>query len=694
MVARQGRAERPVPGSNFSEQESEPVTLRPYQDAAIAALYAHLGTKDTNPLIVLPTGSGKSPVMASICKDAVVTFKPASRVLILAHVKELITQTVDKITQICPEIMVGIYSAGLGQRDTLAPVIVAGIQSVYDKANEIGRFDLVMVDEVHLVKTDGEGRYVSLLNRLKEINPNIRIIGLTATPFRLDSGHIAAPENIFNEVCYEASVSDLIAQGYLCPLVSKAAKNEGDFTAVHTRLGEFVAAEVESIVAADPVVDAACNELMNETSSRRSVLVFAQSVAHGGKVTEKLKSLGQRADSVFGDTLDFERDQLIEDFKNGRLKYLVNVGVLTTGFDAPNIDCVAILRPTMSPGLYYQMVGRGFRLHPSKTNCMILDFGGNVERHGPVDLIQPGRSSANRANEGPPGKMCMGCRAYCSIGYQACPHCRQAFAPRENKPREITHNAQAHGGGVLAGQETITRYEVQNIDYSIHRKLMDDPENPGRKTQDLSKPPTMKVEYEVGFNKYKSQWVCFEHRGFALDKAYDWWNRMISADAGVEFPRTVANAVELCRSGAVRIPSHITVKSIAGKPFDEIIEYEFAPVQSMIPTDAPEQISPQFSDACMTTCACTVHEKWFFANLDGGMTESAVLGSEIQLMLIDSDMCTTETLMLHEAGNNATGWRSADWWGFRRGLPPVEEIQNTPKFDFSAAPVSEDDIPF
>jgi len=199
--------------------------LRPYQQEAVDAVYEHLRTKDTNPCVVLPTGTGKSLVLAKIASDAVTLW--GGRVLILAHVKELLEQNADKVRRLCPELKVGVYSAGLNSRDTRESVIVAGIQSVYNKACDLGRFDLVIVDECHLLAPDDEGMYRTFLKDMKVINPDVRLIGLTATPFRLKGGAICKPENLLNEVCYEAGLKEMIAQGYLSPLVSRAGHAEG-----------------------------------------------------------------------------------------------------------------------------------------------------------------------------------------------------------------------------------------------------------------------------------------------------------------------------------------------------------------------------------------------------------------------------------------------------------------------------------
>ena len=363
------------------------IAPRPYQQAAIDAVYEHLRTRDDNPCAVIPTAGGKTPVMATICRDAVLQWN--GRVLILAHVKELLEQTADKLRAVCPEVNFGIYSAGLKRRDTQNSVIVAGIQSVYRRACELDAFDLVLVDEAHLIPLEGDGMYRQFLADAKKVNPLLRVIGFTATPYRLKSGSICTPDGFLNQICYEIGVRELIHDGYLCPLVTKAGRSKADTTELHVRGGEFIADEVASLMDQDALVQAACAEIVEYTAQRNACLIFASGVQHGEHIVETLEQrYGLSCGFVSGDTPTAERDETLARFKSAQLKYLCNVNVLTTGFDAPHIDCVALLRPTMSPGLYYQMVGRGFRLHPSKENCLVLDFGGNVLRHGPVDQIK------------------------------------------------------------------------------------------------------------------------------------------------------------------------------------------------------------------------------------------------------------------------------------------------------------------
>ncbi|MBN1909791.1 MAG: DEAD/DEAH box helicase family protein [Pirellulales bacterium] len=539
------------------------ITLRPYQEAAKAAVYEHLRNREDNPCVVIPTAGGKTPVMASICKDAVGLWD--GRVLILAHVKELLEQTTDKLTQVCPEVDFGVYSAGLGRRDTEHSVIVAGIQSVYKRACDLGSFNLVIVDESHLIPPDGEGMYQQFLADTRVINPEVRVIGLTATPFRLKSGMICGPDNILNAVCYEVGVRELIRDGYLCPLVTKAGREKADTQQLHVRGGEFVAGEVEDLMDQDLLVMAACSEIVSVAHNRRSCLIFASGVKHGQHVARVLADMsGHECGFVCGDTPTKERDELLGRFRSGELRYLANVNVLTTGFDAPNIDCVALLRPTMSPGLFYQMCGRGFRLHPDKHNCLVLDFGGNVLRHGPVDQIRV-REPAGTGNGEAPAKECPECQALIAAGYAKCPVCGYVFPP----PERQKHDAKASEAGILSGQVTDVEYDVQDITYNVHTK---------RGAPDDA-PRTFRVDYRLGLNHWQSEFVCLEHDGYARQKAIAWW-RQRSPDP---IPEAAERAVEIAEGGGLAHTEKITVRSIAGEKYDRIVRHKLGPLPEPIP---------------------------------------------------------------------------------------------------------------
>jgi len=291
--------------------------LRPYQQAAVDAVYNHLRSRDDNPCVVLPTGTGKSLVIAQIVRDAVAQWN--GRILILAHVKELLEQNAGKIRALCPELKTGIFSAGLKSRDTEESAIVAGIQSVYDKACDLGAFDLIIVDEAHLIAPDGDGMYRSFLKDMTVINPNVRLIGLTATPFRLKGGLICQPENLLNAVCYEAGLKEMIAQGYLSPLISKAGRAEAQLDNLHVRGGEFVADEISAAMDRVELVDRACREIVDLTQNRKSVLIFTTSVEHCKHVAEKIAALsGMGCAVVTGETSSGERAEIIDRFKGNQ----------------------------------------------------------------------------------------------------------------------------------------------------------------------------------------------------------------------------------------------------------------------------------------------------------------------------------------------------------------------------------------
>ena len=434
--------------------------LRPYQSDAVKAVYDHLRDKDTSPCVVIPTAGGKSLCIAEVAKDAVVKWH--GRVLILAHVKELVEQNAGKIKAIQPDLPVGIYSAGLDCRDIEQPVIVAGIQSIYNKADIFKPFDLVMIDECHLIPPDGEGRYQTFLNAAKERNPNVRLIGWTATPYRTQGGLICKPENLLNEVCYEIGVKELINRGYISNITAKAGKFTPDTNGLHIRAGEFVAEDVEKLMGEDGLVNSACREIVELTKERKACLIFCTSVAHCRKVADAIRRFsGEECAIVTGDTPADEREETIKRLRGESvkadlfsdkppLKYCCNVSVLTTGTDIPRLDTIALLRPTNSPGLLVQMVGRGFRLSPEtgKTECLVLDYGRNIERHGPIDMIkvrEPGQGGG-----GPLAKVCPQCQAIVNLPVMLCPDCGYQWPRKE--PERKSHEATAAKVGILSGE--------------------------------------------------------------------------------------------------------------------------------------------------------------------------------------------------------------------------------------------------
>jgi DNA repair protein RadD len=532
--------------------------LRACQVACIAAIYAYLAAKPGNPCAVVPTGGGKSLIIANVCRDAVEKWQ--SRVIVLTHVKELLEQLYDSVRHAAPNLPVGLYSAGLGKRDLRQPIIIAGIQSVYQRAFDFAPFDLVIIDEAQLIPPDGEGMYRTFLADLKKQNPHVRLVGLTATPYRMKSGSICTPDGLLNEICYEIGVRELIDDGHLSPVRSKNGLTRVDLSSVSHRGGEFNAEQMEAEFDRPAVVKAAVAEILGYTADRKSVLIFTSGEQHAQHVVEEIKSHGFDAGFVGYTTPDAERARLIEEFREGRLKYLVNINVLTIGFDAPCCDAIALLRATESPGLYYQMVGRGFRLSPQtgKTDCLVLDFGGNALRHGPVDCIKV-KDAAGRASTAgeAPAKECPSCHSVISAGYGTCPDCGHVFADPE-KPK---HEETASDAGIISGETTFVEYDVFDTYYAVHKKRNAEPDAP----------KTMRVDYLISLSETKSEWICIEHDGFAKAKAERWWAER-SPDP---MPSTAQDAVDIADGGGLARVKRIRVKTVAGEKFPRIVGYEF-----------------------------------------------------------------------------------------------------------------------
>ena len=521
------------------------LTLRPYQQDAIDAIYAYFEDHKGNPLLVLPTAAGKALVLSAFSEGVLKTW-PDQRILVVTHSRELIAQNHAEMVGLWPEAPAGIYSAGLGRREADARILFAGIQSVHRKAAEIGPCDLVLIDEAHLIPVASATMYRRFIDGLTAINPKLKVIGLTATPYRLDSGMLHEGEGaLFTDIAYEISVRELIDRGYLCPLVSKQPKTKLDVAGVGSRGGEFIASELQAAVDQEAITRAAVSEIIAYGSDRKSWLAFCSGVDHARHVAEEFRSRGISCETIFGDTPKDERDGIIAAFKRQEIRALASMGVLTTGFNAPAVDLIAMLRPTKSAGLYVQMAGRGTRLAPGKQNCLVLDFAGNVSRHGPIDLVRP-RKPGEGGVGAAPTKVCPECESIIALAAIECPDCGYVFPAREVKIAPTASTL-----AILSGRRD-RWVEVTSVSYRKHTKQ--------------GSPPSLKVEYHCGLAIHR-EWVCFEHQGYARLKAEGWWQRRSTAP----LPVTVDEAISL--SASLLRPSHIFVRS--NGQFTEVSKHRF-----------------------------------------------------------------------------------------------------------------------
>lgn len=597
--------------------------LRYYQSDAIKAVVKCLQTRSINPCVEIPTGGGKTPIIANIAGGYA---KAGYRVLILAHRKELLQQTAEKLNAWVTGVKYSIVSAGLGERDYTGQIVIAGIQSVYKNANELCKnkpINLIIVDEAHLIpdiETQEGGMYQSLINDLQAINPRLKIVGLTATPYRLRSGSVVGEKKILNEIVYSVGVTELIEKGYLAKLHSRLSADV-DLSNVRVEHGEFKTADLDETFLDKHLIEETVDNIVAMTKERKHVLLFCCSVAHCKSITEALRRKQNACvEMVTGETSADDRENILRRFKGDvrttnlmgeserEIKYLTNVEVLTTGFDATNIDCVCLLRPTMSPGLYYQMVGRGFRIDPNKEDCLVLDFAGNIERHGAIDkIVIPGGSSGKGKA---PTKKCPRCLSVIPAQSRTCPECDAQIlnddfeCPRCHEMnsyranfcmycgfqiREIAkHDATAQVNfGILSTEiSPDIKEDITDIEYTQH-------------TSKRNGKRSLRVDYTTALGNRLSEYICFEHDGFARRKAEEWW----AQHSKIPCPWSVPQAYYLAMGGYISKPTKLVYKP--KRPEDFAPQIKTTNSQPLAEPKAYPRVDNPLNISCQECGACT-----------------------------------------------------------------------------------------
>lgn len=507
-------------------------------------------------MIAMPTGTGKSVVIAAFLHQVFSSW-PYQRVMMLTHVKELIEQNAQELLNFWPTAPLGIYSAGLKQKDIMLPIVFGGIASVKNQTQVFGHRDLVVIDECHLLSPKDDTMYQEVIKQLSAINPYLKIIGLSATPYRLRQGRIT-DEGVFTDICYDitgvTAFNRLIAEGYMCPLIPKRTKTQIDTSNLSVQGFDYNNAQIEKLVDTDEITYSAVKEMVEEGFDRKSWLVFAAGIANAEHVAAMLQSFGVSAVAVHSKLSDTDNDERIKSFKRGEIRALVNNNKLTTGFNHPPIDLIGMLRPTISPGLHVQMAGRGTRPSPDtgKLNCKYLDFAGNVRRLGPInDPVMPNK--AGKGTGDVPIKLCEFCGAYNHISARFCCECSKPFS-FENKLFKTARTDEV----IKSDAPVLELFNVDRVIYNLHEKK-------NREGIAIS-PPSIKVSYFCRFQMF-NEWICFEHHGFALHKAHEWWKQR----AGTEPPVTTYEALMKCSQ--LRKPARIRVHT--NKQYPEIVGYEY-----------------------------------------------------------------------------------------------------------------------
>lgn len=536
---------------------------RDYQTFAKRSIFDYFAKGGIgNPVVAMPTGTGKSIVIADFLQE-VYRWYPNQKIMVVTHVKELIAQNHDKLIKLWPTAPAGIYSAGLGKKDGTQSITFAGIASVAKKARWFGHVDLLLIDECHLVNPAEEGNYRKFIAALQTTNPQLKVIGFTATPWRLGHGKITE-NGIFDHICCDMTGVEpfnwLIAQGYLIPPVTPGQlKTKLNTDGVHRQGGEFVQGELQTAVDKEHITRAALEEAIELGADRKSWLIFAAGVEHAIHIAEILTDLGVPCKAVHSKISNGERDRILSDFRSGKLRAVVNNNVLTTGFDHPNIELILMLRPTCSSVLWVQMLGRGTRpVYASgydistlagrlaaiemsgKLNCLVLDFAGNTRRLGPINdpvLPKPKGGGSGEA----PIKECEKCHIlnhasarFCGGQPEPSPRgCGQEFFIQ-------TKLKQAASTQPIVKDDIpiVEVFKVDHITVAPYQKM-------GGEDKSL------KVSYYCGFKMFE-EWVPFESiKGKGL--AHQWWK----VRSELPVPTSTNAALELVAE--IRTPTHIRV---------------------------------------------------------------------------------------------------------------------------------------
>ena len=366
---------------------AETQTLRPYQQQARERIHAEWENGHTRTLLVLPTGTGKTIVFASVAADQV---RAGHRVLILAHRGELLAQAADKL-QRSTGLVSAVEKADATCLNTWFRVVVGSVQTLQRTARlerfPHDYFGTIIIDEAHHAITDGYRRILDYFGSAK-------VLGVTATPDRGDMRNLG---EVFDSLAFEYKLTDAIKEGYLCRIMAQTIPLKLDISSVTMSGGDYAVGDLGT--ALDPYLEQIAAEMAQRCKGRKTV-VFLPLIKTSQKFRDLLNSHGFRAAEVNGQSTD--RKEVLADFDAGKYNVLCNSMLLTEGWDCPSVDCVVVLRPTKVRSLYSQMVGRGTRLSPGKSDLLLLDFLWMTDKHElcrPADLVCEDRAVARQMTE-------------------------------------------------------------------------------------------------------------------------------------------------------------------------------------------------------------------------------------------------------------------------------------------------------
>lgn len=544
---------------------------RSYQIECERSLWNYFQNHSGNPICALPTGTGKSVCIGMFVRSALAAYS-RQKILVLTHVQELIEQNYKKLLAMWPQAPAGIYSAGLNRRDTMNAIIFAGIASVAKIAAQFGRVDLIIIDECHLVSPYEETMYRAFISNLMVTNPMLKIIGFTATPWRLGQGRITENGGIFTDIAFDITGVDafnrLIAEGFLCPVIPKRTETYLDTEGVHTRNHEFIQSELQKAIDKEHITRAAIEEALEYKDTRHSWLVFTAGVEHAIHTAEYLNDYGISAVAVHGKMSAAERAGALAGMRSRKYQAVVNNNILTTGFDHPPIDLILGLRPTQSTVLWVQMLGRGTRPYDpnspnceyipgfdvKKENCLVLDFAANAARLGPInDPVIP-RKKGDKGGTAPV-KICPQCSSYVHASVRFCDGItKEGVVCNHEFKFETKLNIAASSAELIKGEMPVVEtFKVDHINYSRHKKA--------------GRPDSVKVTYYCNLRSF-TEYVCVEHGHPAGSMAKSWMRKRIKDGF-------IPTTTDLLLAMAPTLPCATHLRVWVNKKFPEIMAHCF-----------------------------------------------------------------------------------------------------------------------
>lgn len=526
------------------------IQLRPYQAEGLEAILNYFKSgKKGNPLLAWPTGTGKSIIPAIFIKDVLKQW-PNQKFLLLTHVSELIKQNAEILQYVWPTAPLGIFSAGLKLKQSMFPIVYGGIQSMIKNPAIFGHRDLIFIDEAHLVSQDDSSQYITFLSTMRLLNPLVKVIGMSATPYRMGQGLIT-DGGLFTDIVHDLTGVDafnkLIVDGYIAPLIPLRTRTELDVSNVGILKGEFIGSQLQSAVDKVEITHAGLRECVEAGKERKSWLLFASGIEHAEHIAEMLRSFGIDCAAVHSKQKAEYNDRAIKAFRNNELRSIVNYGKLTTGFNHPEIDLIGMFRPTLSVALWVQMLGRGTRPALNKKNCLVLDFAKNTIRLGPInDPIIPRKKGEEPGIA--PVKICEACGMYNYAKVRFCGNCNAEFS------FAIKITAKASTEELLRSDfPVIESFKVEFATYQ--------PKVSGKNGQQY-----IRAGYYVGGRTFIEN-VFPEAKGWARKKFVDWWRQRHPIDP----PLTTSEALNYIKE--LRTPKRIRVW--LNKPYPEVMGSEY-----------------------------------------------------------------------------------------------------------------------